>query len=80
MAFNRKAKLRDNIEAIRTAFELGKAGRAATPQEGAARPLLRFRGTEMYPQSRRLADRCRPVGEIRPRPVPADDGAAPSDP
>ena len=33
MAFNRKAKLRDNIEAIRTAFELGKAGRAATPQE-----------------------------------------------
>ena len=33
MAFNRKAKLRDNIEAIRTAFELSKAGRAATPQE-----------------------------------------------
>ena len=33
MAFNRKAKLRDNIEAIRTAFELGKAQRAATPQE-----------------------------------------------
>ena len=33
MAFNRKAKLRDNIEAIRTAFELGKARRAATPQE-----------------------------------------------
>ena len=33
MAFNRKAKLRDNIEAIRTAFELGKAGRAATPEE-----------------------------------------------
>ena len=33
MAFNRKAKLRDNIEAIRTAFELGKAGRAATPDE-----------------------------------------------
>ncbi len=33
MAFNRKAKLRDNIEAIRTAFELDKAGRAATPEE-----------------------------------------------
>ncbi len=33
MAFNRKAKLRDNIEAIRTAFELGKTQRAATPQE-----------------------------------------------
>jgi len=33
MAFNRKAKLRDNIEAIRTVFELGKAGRAATPEE-----------------------------------------------
>ena len=33
MAFNRKTKLRDNIEAIRTAFELGKAGRAATPEE-----------------------------------------------
>lgn len=33
MAFNRKAKLRDNIEAIRTVFELEKQGRAATPQE-----------------------------------------------
>ena len=33
MAFNRKAKLRDNIEAIRTAFALEKAGRAATPAE-----------------------------------------------
>jgi len=33
MAFNRKAKLRDNIEAIRTAFELDKAQRAATPEE-----------------------------------------------
>ncbi len=33
MAFNRKAKLRDNIEAIRTAFELDGARRAATPQE-----------------------------------------------
>ena len=33
MAFNRKTKLRDNIEAIRTAFELGKAGRAATSEE-----------------------------------------------
>ncbi|WP_195977759.1 N-6 DNA methylase [Alistipes onderdonkii] len=33
MAFNRKTKLSDNIEAIRTAFELGKAGRAATPEE-----------------------------------------------
>ena len=35
MAFNRKAKLRDNIEAIRTVFELGKAGRAATPEKRA---------------------------------------------
>ncbi len=33
MAFNRKTKLRDNIEAIRTAFELGKAGRTASPEE-----------------------------------------------
>ena len=33
MAFNRKAKLRDNIEAIRTAFELDGAQRAATSQE-----------------------------------------------
>ena len=33
MAFNRKARLRDNIEAIRTAFALEKAGRAATPEE-----------------------------------------------
>ena len=33
MAFNRKAKLRDNIEALRTVFELEKQGRAATPQE-----------------------------------------------
>ncbi|EKU88730.1 N-6 DNA methylase [Bacteroides oleiciplenus] len=33
MAFNRKAKLRDNIEAIRTAFALEKAGRAAAPAE-----------------------------------------------
>lgn len=33
MAFNRKARLRDNIEAIRTVFELDKAGRAATPEE-----------------------------------------------
>ena len=35
MAFNRKAKLRDNIEAIRTAFALEKEGRAATPEERA---------------------------------------------
>ena len=33
MAFNRKAKLRDNIEAIRTVFTLEKEGRAATPEE-----------------------------------------------
>ena len=33
MAFNRKAKLRDNIEAIRTAFELDGARRTATPEE-----------------------------------------------
>ncbi|MTK53339.1 helicase-related protein [Paludibacter sp.] len=33
MAFNRKAKLRDNIEAIRTLFELDRAGRKATPEE-----------------------------------------------
>ena len=35
MAFNRKARLRDNIEAIRTAFALEKEGRAATPEERA---------------------------------------------
>ena len=33
MAFNRKAKLRDNIEAIRTVFTLEKERRAATPEE-----------------------------------------------
>jgi len=33
MAFNRKAKLRDNIEAIRTVFELDKAKRQATSEE-----------------------------------------------
>lgn len=33
MAFNRKAKLRDNIEAIRTLFTLEKECRAATPEE-----------------------------------------------
>jgi len=33
MAFNRKTKLRDNIEAIRTVFELDNAKRHASPQE-----------------------------------------------
>lgn len=33
MAFNRKAKLRDNIEAIRTLFELEKQGTTATPEQ-----------------------------------------------
>jgi len=33
MAFNRKAKLRDNIEAIRTVFELDNAKRQATLEE-----------------------------------------------
>ena len=33
MAFNRKEKLRGNIEAIRTAFVLDKERRAATPEE-----------------------------------------------
>ena len=33
MAFNRKAKLRDNIEAIRTVFTLDKEHRSATPEE-----------------------------------------------
>ena len=33
MAFNRKTKLRDNIEAIRTLFELEKQGRAANADE-----------------------------------------------
>lgn len=33
MAFNRKAKLRDNIEAIRTVFELDNAKRQATSEE-----------------------------------------------
>ena len=42
MAFNRKVKLRDNIEAIRTAFELDKAQRAATPDE--RERLARFCG------------------------------------
>ena len=33
MAFNRKTKLRENIEAIRTAFILEKESRSATPTE-----------------------------------------------
>ena len=33
MAFNRKEKLRDNIEAIRTVFTLEKQQRAATPED-----------------------------------------------
>ncbi len=33
MAFNRKVKLRDNIEALRTVFTLEKERRVATPQE-----------------------------------------------
>ncbi|GHT60418.1 DNA methylase [Bacteroidia bacterium] len=33
MAFNKKARLRDNIEAIRLAFSLEKEGRQATPAE-----------------------------------------------
>ena len=33
MAFNRKTKFRDNIEAIRTVFELEKTKRAPTPEE-----------------------------------------------
>ena len=33
MAFNRKTKLRDNIEAIRTVFTLEKQQKAATPEE-----------------------------------------------
>ncbi len=33
MAFNKKARLRDNIEAIRLAFSLDKEGRQATPVE-----------------------------------------------
>ena len=43
MAFNRKAKLRDNIEAIRTAFELGKAGRAL-PKKGSGSPATAVSG------------------------------------
>ena len=38
MAFNRKTKLRDNIEAIRTAFELGKAG--PLPKSGSGLPAI----------------------------------------
>jgi len=35
MAFNRKEKLRGNIEAIRTAFALDRERRAATEEERA---------------------------------------------
>ena len=35
MAFNRKQRLRDNIEAIRTAFVLDKEQRTATTEEQA---------------------------------------------
>ena len=33
MAFNKKTRLRDNIEAIRLVFSLDKEGRQATPAE-----------------------------------------------
>ncbi len=33
MAFNKKARLRDNIEAIRLAFSLDKEGQQVTPAE-----------------------------------------------
>ena len=60
MAFNRKAKLRDNIEAIRTVFTLEKERRAANPDE---REILS-----------RYCDGFRAMGKIRPRVVPHDSG------
>ena len=70
MAFNRKAKLRDNIEAIRTVFTLEKEGRAATPEE---REILSrycgFGGLKFI-----LNPGCRTLDEIRPRVVSHDSG------
>ena len=44
MAYNKKAHLRDNIEAIRLMFRLEKEQRTATPEEaGITRRLLRVR-------------------------------------
>ena len=42
MAFNRKQKLRDNIEAVRTAFTLDRERRTPTERERA--PLERYFG------------------------------------
>ena len=38
MAFNRKQKLRDNIEAVRTAFTLDRERRTPTERDGAHPP------------------------------------------
>lgn len=44
MAFNRKQKLRDNIEALRTAFILDRSGARYGTRAPASGKVLRFRG------------------------------------
>ena len=54
MAFNRKQKLRDNIEAIRTAFILDRENRTATTEERAI--LQRYCGFDLRDHHHALAD------------------------
>ncbi len=54
----------------------GKNRTATTEERAILRRLLRFRRSEMYPQPCKGTDGCRPVGEIRPRTVRPDGGAA----
>lgn len=79
MAFNRKQKMRDNIEAVRTAFTLDRERRTPTERE---RALLErycgFGGLKcILNPARELAD-CRALGEVRPRTVRAYGGTAPN--
>ena len=81
MAFNRKQKLRDNIEAVRTAFTLDRERRTPTERERALPgALLRLRGPEVHPEPGKGTVRRRALGEVRPRTVRPDGGAAPHHP
>ena len=77
MAFNRKQRLRDNIEAIRTAFILDRERRTATAEEQAiTSEVLRFRRVEVHTEPGKGTDGCRALGEIGPRTVCPYGGTA----
>ena len=83
MAFNRKQKLRDNIEAVRTAFTLDRERRTPTERERAL--LERYCGFGGHseiarPEPGKGTVRRRALGEVRPRTVRPDGGAAPHHP